>query len=87
MFAKMLKRFFVLLILENASIIGVDSLFKVHGGVENIIQISLLLCVCMCVCVCVCVCVFLFFFKYPLDVSAGRPDLPVFQVINRPQFE
>ena len=60
-------------------IIGVDSLFKVHGGVENIIQISLLLCVC--------VCVFFFFFKYPLDVSAGRPDLPVFQVINRPQFE
>ena len=79
MFAKMLKRFFVLLILEHASIIGVDSLFKVHGGVENIIQISLLLCVC--------VCVFFFFFKYPLDVSAGRPDLPVFQVINRPQFE
>ena len=77
----MLKRFFVLLILEHASIIGVDSLFKVHGGVENIIQISLLLCVC------VCVCVFFFFFKYPLDVSAGRPDLPVFQVINRPQFE
>lgn len=30
---------------------------------------------------------FSFFFKYPLDVSAGRPDLPVFQVINRPQFE
>ena len=79
MFAKMLKRFFVLLILEHASIIGVDSLFKVHGGVENIIQISLLLCVCVCVCV--------FFFKYPLDVSAGRPVLPVFQVINRPQFE
>ena len=78
MFAKMLKRFFVLLILEHASIIGVDSLFKVHGGVENIIQISLLLCVCVCV---------FFFFKYPLDVSAGRPDLPVFQVINRPQFE
>ena len=75
----MLKRFFVLLILEHASIIGVDSLFKVHGGVENIIQISLLLCVC--------VCFFFFFFKYPLDVSAGRPDLPVFQVINRPQFE
>ena len=75
----MLKRFFVLLILEHASIIGVDSLFKVHGGVENIIQISLLLCVCVCVC--------FFFFKYPLDVSAGRPDLPVFQVINRPQFE
>ena len=74
----MLKRFFVLLILEHASIIGVDSLFKVHGGVENIIQISLLLCVCVC---------FFFFFKYPLDVSAGRPDLPVFQVINRPQFE
>ena len=46
----MLKRFFVLLILEHASIIGVDSLFKVHGGVENIIQISLLLCVCVCVC-------------------------------------
>lgn len=80
MFAKMLKRFFVLLILEHASIIGVDSLFKVHGGVENIIQISLLLCVCVCVRV-------FFFFKYPLDVSAGRPDLPVFQVINRPQFE
>ena len=78
----MLKRFFVLLILEHASIIGVDSLFKVHGGVENIIQISLLLCVCVCVCVRV-----FFFFKYPLDVSAGRPDLPVFQVINRPQFE
>ena len=78
----MLKRFFVLLILEHASIIGVDSLFKVHGGVENIIQISLLLCVSVCVCVCV-----FFFFKYPLDVSAGRPDLPVFQVINRPQFE
>ena len=77
----MLKRVFVLLILEHASIIGVDSLFKVHGGVENIIQISLLLCVC------VCVCFFFFFFKYPLDVSAGRPDLPVFQVINRPQFE
>ena len=76
----MLKRFFVLLILEHASIIGVDSLFKVHGGVENIIQISLLLCVCVCVRV-------FFFFKYPLDVSAGRPDLPVFQVINRPQFE
>ena len=52
MFAKMLKRFFVLLILEHASIIGVDSLFKVHGGVENIIQRSLL-CVCVCVCVCV----------------------------------
>ena len=50
MFAKMLKRFFVLLILKHASIIGVDSLFKVHGGVENIIQISLLLCVCVCVC-------------------------------------
>ena len=82
MFAKMLKRFFVLLILEHASIIGVDSLFKVHGGVENIIQISLLLCVCVCVCF-----FFFFFFKYPLDVSAGRPDLPVFQVINRPQFE
>ena len=82
MFAKMLKRFFVLLILEHASIIGVDSLFKVHGGVENIIQISLLLCVRVCVCVRV-----FFFFKYPLDVSAGRPDLPVFQVINRPQFE
>ena len=49
MFAKMLKRFFVLLILEHASIIGVDLLFKVHGGVENIIQISLLLCVCVCV--------------------------------------
>ena len=79
MFAKMLERFFVLLILEHASIIGVDSLFIVHGGVENIIQISLLLCVCVCVC--------FFFFKYPLDVSAGRPDLPVFQEINRPQFE
>ena len=51
MFAKMLERFFVLLILEHASIIGVDSLFIVHGGVENIIQISLLLCVCVCVCV------------------------------------
>ena len=70
----MLKRFFVLLILGHASIIGVDLLFKVHGGVENIIQISLLLCVYV-------------FFKYPLDISAGRPDLPVFQVINRPQFE
>ena len=69
----MLKRFFVLLILGHQSITGVDSLFKVHGGVENIIQISLLL--------------FSFFFKYPLDVSAGRPDLLVFQVINRPQFE
>lgn len=45
MFAKMLKRFFVLLILGHQSITGVDSLFKVHGGVENIIQISLFLCV------------------------------------------
>ena len=70
MFAKMLKRFFVLLILEHASIIGVDSLFKVHGGVENIIQRSLL-CVSVCVCVCVCVflCLFVFVHKERVGIS------------------